>query len=149
MNIKRLVKNIISPIQCLRFGIKEKGKNLYIGKACKIVNGHNVMAGNAVSIMPYTMLVCHGSKSSISLDDGVEIGMYSRIAAQNKVIIEKNVLTGPHIFIADYNHEYKDIHKAIKFQGNKVKSTPEFPDGGGIYRRRYMDWNKCCNCWNY
>lgn len=35
--IKRLAKELLCPLQCLRFGIKNQG-NLYIGKACKVVN---------------------------------------------------------------------------------------------------------------
>lgn len=130
MDVKKIIKKILCPIQCIRFGIHNHKDSLYIGKACKIVNAKLMEFGKNVSIMPYTMLVCHGNESKIFFDDGVEIGMYSRVAAQSEVILEKNVLTGPHIFIADYNHEYQDIYKAIKFQGNMIKPTQEFPRGG-------------------
>lgn len=45
MNIKRLVKRILCPLQCLRFGIKNQEGNLYIGKACKIVNAKALRFG--------------------------------------------------------------------------------------------------------
>ena len=38
MNIKGLAKRLLCPLQCLRFGIKNQEGNLYIGKACKVVN---------------------------------------------------------------------------------------------------------------
>lgn len=36
-------------------------------------------------------------------------------------MIEDEVLTGPHVFIADYNHEYKNPHIPIKNQGNRTR----------------------------
>lgn len=79
--------------------------------------------------MPYTMLVCH-QNGDMEIGDGTEIGMFSRIASQGKVIIGKNVFSGPHIFIADYNHEYRDIEKSIKSQGNFIKPSLKFNRGG-------------------
>ena len=126
---KNFIKKILCPIQCLRYRIKNHDGHLYIGKACKIVNAGNMIFGKDVSIMPYTMLVCHQG-GQITFGEGSEIGMYSRIASQGKINIGKNVFSGPHIFIADYNHEYCDSEKPIKFQGKLIKSTPEFERGG-------------------
>ncbi len=131
MDIKQLIKKLLCPFQCLRFGIRNQAGNLYIGKACKIVNAKAMIFGKNVSIMPYTMLVCHDG-GLLEIGDGVEIGMFSRVASQGKVIIGKNVFSGPHIFIADYNHEYRDAEKAIKDQGNLVKTSTRFARGGGI-----------------
>ena len=129
MNIKRLVKRILCPLQCLRFGIKNQEGNLYIGKACKIVNAKAMRFGKNVSTMPYTMLLCHEG-GHLEIGEGAEIGMFSRVASQGEVIIGKNVFSGPHIFIADYNHEYRDIEKPIKNQGNLVKPSARFNRGG-------------------
>ena len=114
---------------CLRFGIKNQEGNLYIGKACKIVNAKAMRFGKIVSIMPYTMLLCHEG-GHLEIGEGAEIGMFSRVASQGEVIIGKNVFSGPHIFIADYNHEYRDIEKPIKNQGNLVKPSARFNRGG-------------------
>jgi len=38
MNIKKVIKKMLCPIQCFRFGVKNQAGNLYIGKGCKIVN---------------------------------------------------------------------------------------------------------------
>lgn len=129
MSIKQIVKRLLEPIQCIRYRITNHGKNLYIGKACKIVNAKAISFGNDISIMPYTMLVCH-QNGDMEIGDGTEIGMFSRIASQGKVIIGKNVFSGPHIFIADYNHEYRDIEKPIKSQGNLIKPSIRFNGGG-------------------
>ena len=131
MNVKKIVKRLLEPIQCIRYRITNHGKNLYIGKACKIVNAKAINFGNDISIMPYTMLVCH-QNGGMEIGDGTEIGMFSRIASQGKVIIGKNVFSGPHIFIADYNHEYRDIEKPIKSQGNLIKPSSDFNRGGGV-----------------
>lgn len=134
MNIKKLIKRLLSPIQCIRFGIAKHGENLYIGKACKIVNGKQMDFGNDISIMPYSMLVCH-SGGRIIMGDGCEIGMFSRVAAQGCVVFGNNVFSGPHIFIADYNHEYSNPDLPIKNQGNRIRKTDEFERGGGTYWR--------------
>lgn len=128
MDIKKRIKKILCPLQCFRFEIKNRGRNLYIGKACKIVNAKAMNFGKDVNIMPYTMLLCH-TGGRLEIGDGVEIEMFSRVASQGEVIIGKNVLFGPHIFIADYNHEYKDVVKPIKNQGNLVKISSRFKRG--------------------
>ena len=134
MKIKDIIKKMLCPIQCIRFHIKDREGNIYIGKACKIVNGYRMHFGNNVSIMPYSMLVCHND-GSIKIGEGSEIGMFSRIASLAEVTIGKNVLSGPHIFIADYNHEYKDVLRPIKYQGNMIKTSEKFDRGGGYYWR--------------
>lgn len=130
MNTKQIIKKILCPVQCLRYGIKNRDGFLYIGKSCKIVNPRNIFFEDNISIMPYNMLVCLEKKSKMMIGSGTQIGMFSRIASLNSVIIGKNVITGPHIFIADYNHEYRDIDKPVMYQGNYVKTNEKFPFGG-------------------
>ena len=43
--------------------------------------------------------------------------MFSRIACIKEVSIGKNTITGPNLFISDYNHAYLDVSKPICFQG--------------------------------
>ena len=116
--VKKLIKNILGKMYGLK--LKEIGKNVYIGLHTKIVNGKNIVLKQNVSIMPYNMLVSHGD-GKIIIRENSEIGMFSRIAAVSKVEIEENVITGPNIFIADYNHKYTDIRKPIKDQGAQTK----------------------------
>lgn len=129
LNIKKIIKTILCPIQCMRFGIKNRRGKLYIGKGCKIVNASRIDFEKNVSIMPYNMIVCHEG-GRIHFGENVEIGMYSRITAQEKVEIGKNVFSGPHIFIADYNHEYRNIDIPINKQGRLVKKNTEIDEGG-------------------
>ena len=53
----------------------------------------------------------------LSIGDHTEIGNHSTISAHNIVIIGKGVLTGPHVFIADHNHEYRNPDVYIYKQG--------------------------------
>lgn len=131
--MKKLLKRIVGRIGILRYGIKQYGKNVYIGLHTKIVNGKNMNIESNVSIMPYNMLVCHG-KGNIIIHENAEIGMFSRIAAVSKVEIGKDVITGPNIFIADYNHKYEDIETPIKYQGNVTKGeNPSVYIGDGTW----------------
>lgn len=61
---------------------------------------------------------------------GTQIGLFSRIAVQADVTFGEYVLTGSHIFVADYNHEFSDITKPIMHQGNCIKPTSKYPCGG-------------------
>ena len=118
--MKKLIKNLLGLIKCFRFSVKKHGKRVYIGYNSKIVNGKSLKLGSDVSIMPYNMIVVHNG-GKIVLENGCEIGMFSRIAAKNMIQIEKNVITGPNVFIADYNHEYRNIDRAIKYQGSNYR----------------------------
>lgn len=118
MKIKIVLKKIIYPLMLFIKNIKHHNGYLYIGLHTKFHNTSNIWLGNSVSIMPYTMLVSLTKKSKLVVGEGSEIGMFSRIGCLNNVNIGKYVLTGPNVFIADYNHEYRDITKPIMKQGN-------------------------------
>lgn len=133
MSIKKVIKNILCPIQCFRFGVKNRKGFLYIGVRSKLVRAGQMQFGSNVSIMPDNMLVCLNNQSNLIIGDEAEIGMYSRIGCLNYVEIGNNVFTGPHVFIADYNHEYRNIDIPIKNQGNRIDGRLEFADRGGIY----------------
>ena len=83
------------------------------------------------------MLVALGRNGHIEIGDFSEISMYSRIASVGFVKIGNHVLTGPHIFIADYNHEYRDPLKPVMHQGNrfvpKVDGSPNILIGDGTW----------------
>lgn len=115
--MKRFIKKMITRTLCLVYQIPYT-KGLYIGPGSKIVGGANVRLSESTQIMPNVMLCSNGG--IIKIGKGSEIGMYSRIASVREVQVGNNVITGPHIFIADYNHEYSNPNVSIKFQGNKV-----------------------------
>lgn len=49
---------------------------------------------------------------------------YTTVTSINKVRIGDDVLMGPNVFIADYNHEYRDVTKPVVKQGN-ASTTPD------------------------
>ncbi|CBK75192.1 hypothetical protein CIY_25830 [Butyrivibrio fibrisolvens 16/4] len=125
MNIKKIVKQLIYPFNCFRHGISNHEGYIYIGKACKFVRPKRMQFAKGVCIMPYTMLVALKDTANISIGERSEIGMFSRIGCIGSVEIGNHVLTGPHVFIADYNHEYRDISKPIMYQGNTTRIRDE------------------------
>lgn len=79
--------------------------------------------GKGCQIMPQAMIVVHGS-GKMEIGESTNISMYSRIAALGYVRIGNNVEMGPHVFIADYNHEYHDVRRPVKSQGNSFSPMP-------------------------
>ena len=67
------------------------------------------------------------------LEDNVEIGHHSTIAAHHHIVIGKGVLTGPHVFIADYNHDYHDINLPIWKSGEFAEENSEVVIGEGSW----------------
>lgn len=108
--------------KCITF-IKIKSNRLncggasYIGLGVKIVNRGCIKFGSNVIVRPSTCIYANGTKSMVCLSDGVEIGNHSTISSVNEVIFEKDVLTGPHVFVSDHNHEYRNIKLPVSKQG--------------------------------
>ena len=67
------------------------------------------------------ILCSHTRHSVLDIGSKALIGRDSTVSAINSVIIEDEVLTGPHVFIADYNHEYENPHVPIMNQGNRAR----------------------------
>ena len=65
--------------------------------------------------------------------------MFSRIGVAGYVKIGKEVEMGPNVFIADYNHEYRDITQSVLVQGitytnnGQNISTPSLEIGDGTW----------------
>ena len=115
MMIADLVKRLITFVKIKNNHLKCGGAN-YIGLNVKIVNRGQIVFGKNVIIRPSTGLYTNPG-IMLSIGSNTEIGNHSTIAAHHKVIIENGVLTGPHVFIADYNHEYRDVDKPVWEQG--------------------------------
>lgn len=107
------------------FHVKHE-RGVYIGLGAKIVGGGSVRLSPYVKIMPQSMLVSLGGKGVIEIGERTEFSMYSRIGSKGYVKIGKDVLFGPNVFIADYNHEFSNPLKPVLYQG--VRFTPK-PDG--------------------
>lgn len=101
-----------------------KTRGLYIGLGAKIVGARRLSLGQNVSLMPQCMVVVH-NEGHIEIGRNTNVSMYSRVAALGFLKIGNNVEMGPHVFIADYNHEYRDVNKPIMFQGNAFIPTKD------------------------
>lgn len=86
---------------------------------CRIaaMSHSSVEIKESAMLSPSSMVFAHAN-SQIIIGNGTSISEYTRIAAQNKVYIGNDVLMGPNVFIADYNHEYRDVTKPINHQGH-------------------------------
>lgn len=115
--MKQFIKSLLGRFYCLLFSVKYQN-GIYIGIGSKLIGGANLHLSERVKIMPQAMLVSL-RKGIIEIGESSEISMYSRVASMGYVKIGKNVLTGPHVFIADYNHEYRNPQKPVMHQGNK------------------------------
>ncbi len=113
---KNKIKKIISPLFKLKYGIRSKGW-VYIGKGTKIVNAKHVHMSEATQVAAYC-LICPHSNAHIYFGKNVTIGMFSRVACINEISLGNDIITGPNVFISDYNHKYEEIDKPISKQGN-------------------------------
>lgn len=118
---KDKIKKMLSPFMKIKHHLKVDGW-VYIGKQTRIVNPKRVFLSDKDQIAAYCLICPHGN-AKITMGENVTIGMFSRVACINEIIIGKNTLTGPNVFISDYNHEYRDINTPICFQGNTTKES--------------------------
>lgn len=84
-------------------------------------------------IRPLTKVYAGNSKSFVSFGEGTEIGEHSTISSNNRIVLGKYVLTGPHIFISDHNHAYENPLVPVSKQGVKCTPTDEVVIGEGSW----------------
>jgi acetyltransferase-like isoleucine patch superfamily enzyme len=118
--IKQYLKNSIGWLKC-KLNHVTYASIPYIGMGVKIINKGGVALGRNVIIRPSTHIWCSSKDSQILLGNSVEIGNHSTISSHHSIEIKDGVLTGPHVFIADHNHNYLDISKWITLQGVSQK----------------------------
>lgn len=99
----------------------------------KFVNRGKITLGDSVIIRPSTRVYAGNSNSLVIFEDGTEIGEHSTISSCNRIVFGKNVLTGPHVFVADHNHEYRNPLLPISKQGVKCKPNDEVIIGDGAW----------------
>jgi len=95
--------------------------NYFIDPSCDIRGIKKMRLGNKVVIQRECWLnVAFDNKASefmIEIGEGSDIGRRCTISAANRIIIGKNVLLAPNVFIADTNHEYRHTDIPIMHQG--------------------------------
>lgn len=129
--ITDLIKKLITFIKIKCNHVSSEGGN-YIGLDVKIVNRGKIVFGKDVIIRPSTGLYTNPG-IMLSIGSNTEIGNHSTIAAHHKVIIGNGGLTGPHVFIADYNHEYRDVYKNVLEQGEFAPENSQVIIGEGSW----------------
>ena len=129
--IAKIVKYVITFVKAKCNRLKCGGA-CYIGLDVKVFNQGIITIGNNVIIRPSTGLYAN---PGVKLDIGnnVEIGNHSTIAAHHGIIIEDDVLTGPHVFIADYNHAYRNVGLPIWKQGEYAPTNSKVIIGKGSW----------------
>ena len=130
--IIKTIKDLITFIKVKANHLHSGGAN-YIGFDVKFVNRGTITLGNSVIIRPSTRVYAGNAQSLVSFGDGTELGEHSTISSNNKVIFGNDVLTGPHIFVADHNHAYTNISVPISKQGVKCNPTDEVVIGDGSW----------------
>lgn len=113
-------KNIRSNSEISK-GFNSFGENSFIDKDYKINRFRNISIGNNIFVKDNCWLnICTNeekSESMIKISDGCQIGSRFSISVSNKCTIEKNVIIGPNVYIADCQHNYENIAIPIMYQG--------------------------------
>lgn len=118
--MKENIKYLIGFLKCKFFKVKKFGKKIYVGNRTKIIGGFNIKLEYDIQFRPDMLISCN-KNAKMEIMSGVDVGARSRILAGKKIIIEKNVLTGPNVFISDQDHKYDKIGIPIKEQGVVIK----------------------------
>ncbi len=97
------------------------GRNVYIFPEVHIVRPQFISIGNNVTIGRGTDIYVHPPRVHIKeyliqIGNNVHIGSHNIIGARKSIVLEDNVLIGPHVMIGDHSHTYKDIEIPIKVQ---------------------------------
>lgn len=90
-------------------------KHINIGQSVSILDGARIEAIESWGTSKYT--------PEILIDNGCEIGQGFHLTAVNKVLIHKNVLIAPYVYITDVEHDYKDVMQSIKNQSLSYSET--------------------------
>lgn len=128
---KKFITYIYNWIMCtIKKIIIKNGKktDVYIGWRTKIVGKISIGKNSVIGKNCY--LGSYGQKSRFSIGERVNIGMFCQMACATEIKIENDVLFGPNVYIADYNHEYRDIKIPISMQGLKKNDKGVFIKSG-------------------
>lgn len=114
--IAKVIKSLITFWKAKSNRLKIGGGN-YINMNVKFVNRGTIILGNDVTVRPSTCVYANNGRSIVSFGNHTEIGNHSTISSHVEVVLEDGVLTGPHVFISDHNHEYRNPDIPVYKQG--------------------------------
>ncbi len=132
IEIKNGIKYVEGFLRCLLHGI-QYSPYIYIGDRVKFVTIGKVLLGHHLIVRPNSHLFSMDAQSVIQIGDYTEIGHDSTISALNKVLLGKGVLLAPRVYIADHNHEYRNINKPIYQQSFRCNMHDEVVIGDGTW----------------
>ncbi len=129
--MKKCIKYFIGCMKAFLNNV-HKERKCYIGMNVKFCNKGDIFLKQCCIIRPGTHV--YSDKGGVlNLGEHVEIGRDSTIATHNRIIIEKGVLTGPHVFISDHNHEYENPDVPIYKQGIRMVENSTIIIGEGSW----------------
>jgi acetyltransferase-like isoleucine patch superfamily enzyme len=97
------------------------GRNVYLFPEVHIVRPQFISIGDNVTIGTGTDIYVHPTRSDlkgyiIRIANNVHIGSHNIIGARKSIVLEDNVLIGPHVMIGDHTHRYENIEIPVKQQ---------------------------------
>lgn len=97
------------------------GRNVYIFPGVHIIRPRYISIGDNVTIGNDTDLFVHPLRRDskefiIQIGNNVHIGRSNILGARKSIILEENVLVGPHVMIGDHSHRYENVDIPVKMQ---------------------------------
>jgi len=105
------------------------GRSLTIGDGVQInaLSKEGIRIADQVSILAHTIIECTGVIRSLGeglvIGDGVGIAQHCFIQVRGKVVIEDQVIFGPHVSIYSETHNFQDPEQPVKLQGETRKGV--------------------------
>jgi len=118
------------------------GRNVYLFPGVHIVRPQFISIGDNVTIGRGADIYVHPTHSDlkefiIRIGNNVHIGSHNIIGARKSIVLEDNVLIGPHVMIGDHSHHYEDIDIPIKLQqateGSSVRIERDSWIGANVF----------------
>ena len=124
----KLIKEIISRIQCRRFGIRYQ-KDIWIHPSFRCISVNRIeVGGGGTALHNLTRIDCNG-KGHVIIGKGCKFNWGTQIESMSEVIVGNYVLTAPNVHITDRNHEYHDVSTPIIKQDWYSKGPLVIDDG--------------------
>jgi acetyltransferase-like isoleucine patch superfamily enzyme len=110
------------------------GRGVRVVWPLRIVGARHVRLGDGVTLQYGAYLAAvsvGGSVPSVSVGAGTQIGNYSHIICTQRIDIGERVLVADRVYIADNQHEYRDVARAVLEQ--PLRQLPAVAIGAGSW----------------
>lgn len=132
VEMKKAIKYLLTKFSAAFYHIRLKGGSVYIGYGLNIDNKGEIICFSGCKLRPRSSFYT-ASSALITIGANSEIGERSELSAINEIIIGDGVLTAPNVYIADHNHEYRDVNVPIYAQGTKSNPGDKIVVGAGTW----------------